>query len=50
MWNLKYGTNELIHKTDTDSQTERAGVWLPRGGEGKGRAWDLGLADANDHI
>ena len=22
MWNLKYGTNELIYKTETDSQTE----------------------------
>ena len=21
MWNLKYGTNELIYKTETDSQT-----------------------------
>ena len=21
MWNLKYDTNELIHKTETDSQT-----------------------------
>ena len=22
MWNLKYDTNELIYKTETDSQTE----------------------------
>ena len=22
MWNLKYDTNELIHKTETDSATE----------------------------
>ena len=23
MWNLKYGTNEPIYKTETDSQTQR---------------------------
>ena len=23
MWNLKYGTNELIYRTETDSQIER---------------------------
>ena len=23
MWNLKYGTNELIYKTETDSQAQR---------------------------
>ena len=37
MWNLKYATNELIYKTETDSQTnektygggvgDRLGVW-----------------------
>ena len=25
MWNLKYDTNELIYKTETDSQTQRTG-------------------------
>ena len=30
MWNLKYGTNELIYKTETDSQTQRTDLWLPR--------------------
>ena len=35
MWNLKYDTNELIYETETDAQTERADLWLPRGrGEG----------------
>ena len=24
MWNLKYGTDELIYETETSSQTERA--------------------------
>ena len=34
MWNLKYDTNELIYKTETDSQTEKANLRLPKG---KGR-------------
>ena len=29
MWNLKINnTNELIYKTDTDSQTQRIYLWL----------------------
>ena len=32
MWNLKYGTNDSIYKTETDSQTERTDLWLPKGG------------------
>ena len=48
MWNLKYGTNELIYKTETDSQTQRTDLWLPRGrGVGEGWIGSLGLADAN---
>ena len=31
MWNLKYGTDEPIYRTETDSQTWRADLWLPRG-------------------
>ena len=38
MKNLKKnGTNELIYKTETDSQTQRMNLWLPsrdRSGEG----------------
>ena len=34
MWNLKYDTNELIYKTETDSNI--AYLWLPRGRWGKG--------------
>ena len=30
MWNLKYDTNELIHKTETDSQTQKTNLWLPK--------------------
>ena len=31
MWNLKNDTNELIYKTETDSQTEKTNLWLPKG-------------------
>ena len=34
MWNLKYDTNESMYKTETDSQTQKANLWLPKG---KGR-------------
>ena len=30
MWNLKYGTNEHIYKTETDSQTQKTDLWFPR--------------------
>ena len=43
MWNLKYGTDEPIYKTETDSQTRRTDLWLP---SGSGREWDeLGVWD-----
>ena len=32
MWNLKYSTNETICETETDSQTCRTELWLPRDG------------------
>ena len=28
---LKYDTNELIYKTETDSQTSKTNLWLPKG-------------------
>ena len=37
MWNLKYGTNEHTYKTETDPQTQRTDMWLPRGMERKKR-------------
>jgi len=37
MWHLKYGTNEPIYKTESDSQTWRTDLWLPRARE---REWD----------
>ena len=51
MWNIKYGTNELIYKTETDSETQRTDLWLPRGrGEEVGSTGSLGLVDANYYI
>ena len=43
MWNLKYDTNELICKTETDSQTERTKLWMPRGRRG-GKDWEFGVS------
>ena len=51
MWNLNYDTNEPMYETDTDSQTQRSDLWLPRGWEvGEGRSGSLGLADTNYYI
>ena len=36
-WNLKYGTVEPIYRTETDSETLRADLCLPRG---RRRRWD----------
>ena len=36
MWNLKKNdTNELIYKTEIDSQTQKTNLWLSKG-KGKG--------------
>ena len=31
MWNKKQSKNELIYKTETDSQTQKTNLWLPKG-------------------
>ena len=31
MFNVNNDTKELIHKTETDSQTQKTNVWLPTG-------------------
>ena len=31
MWNLQNDTNELIYKTEINSQTLETNLWLPRG-------------------
>ena len=51
MWNLKYDPNELIYETETDSQTYRSDLWLPRGrGLGEGKIGSFRLADPNYYI
>ena len=49
MWNLKYGTNKPIYKTETDSQGEQ--TWFPRG-SGEREVWtgNLQSVDANFYI
>ena len=36
MWNLKYGTDDPMDRTETDSQTWRTDLRFPRGREGEG--------------
>ena len=43
MWNLKNDTNELIYKTETDSQTSKTNLWLPKGKAGGGINWEAGI-------
>ena len=43
MWNLKYATNELIYEKETDSQTYRTELWLPRARWG-GMDWEFGVS------
>ena len=41
MWNLEYDKHEHIYNTETDSQTQRTDLWLPRAGE-EGRTGNWG--------
>ena len=42
MWKLKYGANEIIHKTGIDSHTQRTDLWFPMGREeGWARNWEM---------
>ena len=44
MLSLKYGMNESTYKIETDSQTYRIDLWLPREKEeGRGMDWGLGV-------
>ena len=42
MWNLKYDTNELIYKTERDSQTQKTNLCYQRGKGGRDKlgVWD----------
>ena len=50
MQNLKYGTDEPIYKTETDSQTQRADMIAEERGTGEGWTGSLGLVNAKDYI
>ena len=41
MWNLNYDTNELINKTETNSQTENKHGY--QGKRGEGINWAIGI-------
>ena len=43
MWNLNYGTNEPIYKTETDSQTQVRLVVAKGYGRGRRIAWEFGV-------
>ena len=49
MWNLKYSTNELIYRTETDSKETDLG-WPGGGGGGVGWMGILGFVDADYDI
>ena len=48
IWNLKYGTDEPIYETETDSWAQRTDLQLLS--EGEGWSERLGLADVNYYI
>ena len=51
MWSLTRGTDEPIPRTGTDSQPERADLWLPRRRErGRRQTGSLRLTDAHYYI
>ena len=42
IWNLKYGTNEHIY--ETESQTQKTNLCFPRGrGSWGGKDWEFGI-------
>lgn len=50
MWNVKYGANEPIHKTETDPSTRITDSWLQKGRGGRAMGWELSVVDANYYI
>ena len=51
MQNLKKDTNEVIYKTETDSQTQKTNYGCQRGKEnGEGKMRSLGLTNTHYYI
>ena len=48
MWNLKNVTNELIYKTEIQSQEQKTNLWLLAGKKGRDKLgdWDLHIYTA----
>ena len=45
MWNVKYGTNEPVYKTETDKWIQRINLWFPRAMEGgRWMNWVFGIS------
>ena len=43
MWDLKKNTNQIIYKTEIESQMQKTNLWLPKG-SGKERInWEIGM-------
>ena len=49
MWNLKYGTKDLIYKTETNSHKEQT-ICCRGGGEIRGKDWEFGVGSANYYV
>ena len=49
MWNLKYGANEPIYKSETDSRQNRL-VITKWEGRGNGMDWEFEVVDVNYYI
>ena len=45
MWNPKSDTSELIYNTETDSQTSKTNLWLP-----KWKEWEEGALGHPDEV
>ena len=43
-WHLKYGANEPTYEIETDSQTWKTVLWLPRRRRGSGMDWEFGAS------
>ena len=44
MWNLKYGANEPVYRTETDSHIENRLAVAQGGEQGTGRDWEFGVS------
>ena len=47
---LKDNTDELIYKTEIDSQTQKTNIWLPKGKCGEGQIKTMRPTDTHYYI